>query len=204
MFGLTSATHLETTGDHGNLHRVSSAVTLIYNNLFCWYRTPHGDVISFRTRAYSKTLNADTKSIHESFLNDDCATTAGGFYTIMIDQTNEGTTFQVASPTGTIIAQNAKRISQNGPVPAGTMKIDWTAVRREQEKTDSAVAARQTVQQYRQDSIKADRQVEARRHDSLLAVAKRMKIFIGSGNPDDHWLESVIASKKADSARTTH
>jgi hypothetical protein len=129
MFGLFGARHLETTGSQGDLRRVNKPVSIIYNQEYCWIYLRDGDVVSFKTRSYTRDVNSSTKSIHESFVNQDSRTTADGFYHIMIDRMNDGTTFQISSPTGTIVVEKAEVFSENGQVKSGAMKIDWAAVR---------------------------------------------------------------------------
>lgn len=199
MFGLFGAHCLQAAND-GSIRRLNKRVAIIYNQEYCWYYTPNGDVVSFKTRSYTKDLNASAKSIHESFVNQESQTTVDAFYHIMVDQTNEGTTFQVSTPTGTIVVQNAERFSENGQVKSGAMKIDWAAVRAGERRSDSVMAYRRQAEQRRQDSLASERHADARLHDSLLLVAKRMKIFIGRSDPDNHWLLSVINTRKIDSA----
>jgi hypothetical protein len=116
----------------------------------------------------------------------------------MVDRMNDGTTFQISTPTGTLVIEKAEVFSENGHVKTGTMKIDWDAVRAGERKADSAAASKKARETHLQDSLVAERKKDVQFHDSLMTVAKRMKIFTGDNPPTD-WLVSIIESRKADS-----
>jgi hypothetical protein len=179
MFGLFGVNCLQTVGDQGNLRRINKPACIIYNREYCWYYAPNCDVVSFRIRAYTKDLNSATKSIHESFVNQESQTTADGFYHIIVDQTNGGTSFQISTPTGTVVVQNAQRFSENGHVKTGAMKIDWAAVRAGEAHADSVKAGliRRPDEAYR---------------DSLMSALSRHALFV-----DKRWSTKDLSERAA-------
>lgn len=194
MFGLYCPHYLQTVGADGKLRRINKPVAIVYNREYCWLFTPNSDKVSFRTRSYTKDVNSSTKSIHESFVNQESRTTADAFYHILVDQTDEGWTFQISTPTGTIVVQDAQRFSENGKVPG--IKIDWAAVRAGERKADSLQAVNGRRDAIVRDSLTQDKAHDIKYHDSLITVARQMKIFFRD-DPPNSWLISMINNKKS-------
>jgi hypothetical protein len=189
MFGLFSNHYLETTGSQGSLRRVDKPVSIIYNQEYCWLYLRDGDVISFKTRSYIKNTNSSTKSIHESFVNQDSRTTTDGFYHIMVDRMNDGTTFQISTPAGTIVVKKAEVFSENGQVKSGAMKIDWAAVRAGELRADSASKHLLSA-------------TERTHRDSVVSVLQGYNLFVDPQS-NTKTLEEKMKDWKIDSARRT-
>lgn len=195
MYGLFCNHYFQTTGTNADLRRINKPISIIYNRDYCWFDAPNGDMISFRTLNYSKEVNSSTKNVHESFMNDDSQTTRSGFYMIMIDMMNDGTTFQISSPSGTIVVQGAEVISENGQVKDGAIKINWKAVRAAERKADSILSLSALREAKFSDSMSKERIYESHLYDSLLIVAKNHKIVTGQ-TPPLSWLISVTKNIK--------
>jgi len=198
MFGLYGSYHLQTVGTDGKLQRVNKPLTIIYNREYCWFFTPNGDKVAFRTRSYTRDVNSSTKSIHESFVNQDSRTAGDAFYHIIIDQTDKGWTFQVSTPTGTLVVQDAQRFNDNGKVPG--MKIDWTAVKAGERKADSLQAVALHRDSLARSSVMTEKAHDVKYHDSLITVARQLNIFFRD-DPPNSWLRSMINSKKVNSQK---
>jgi hypothetical protein len=195
MFGLYGAHHLQTVGTNGKLQRVNKPLAIIYNQGYCWFFTPNGDKVAFRTRSYTKTVSSSTKSIHESFVNQDSRTTADAFYHILIDQTDEGWTFQVSTPSSTLIVEGAQQFGENGKVPG--MKIDWTAVKAGERKADSLQSVALRRDSLARSSLLVEKARDIQYHDSLIQVARSLNIFFRD-DPPNSWLRSAISSRKGE------
>lgn len=182
MFGLIGTHYSENYNANGDLRRVNKPLAIFYSRDYCQIHFPNGDIATFRTRAYTKTLDTARHSIHESFMNEGYGTTRAGFYMIMVDRMDGGTVFQIVGPSATMIVQNAHVYSENGQVKTGDMKIDWTGMWEQRHQSDSAAAAKEA---YRQ---------------SLIRQVRGYRQYVDTAQATIPWLEDKISEVKKDSA----